>query len=124
MHNVYLTVLLSAGWLGGGIYLVLVVLTLVLGFRHLLKASAADTRLLFLVAYAAFAATALEGVIIDSDHWRHFYVLMAIIWGFVTASSVNEATPDRRAPRLVGPPLRAAASHRRPSIIGPAPPPA
>ena len=120
MHNVYLTVLLSAGWLGGGIYLILVVLTLVLGFRYLLKASAADTRLLFLVAYATFAATALEGLIIDSDHWRHFYVLMAIVWGFVTASSVNE----RRAPRLVGTQPRAAVSHRRPSIVGPAPHPA
>ncbi len=124
VHNVYLTVLLSAGWLGGGIYLVLVVLTLVLGFRYLLRASAADTRLLFLVAYATFAATALEGVIIDSDHWRHFYVLMAIIWGFVTATSANEPAANRRAPRLIGPSPRAAVSHRRPSIIGPAPHPA
>ena len=104
--------------------MVLVVLTLVLGFRYLLQASAADTRLLFLAAYATFAATALEGAIIDSDHWRHFYVLMTIIWGFVTAASANEPAADRRAPRLVGTPPRAAVSHRRPSIIGPAPHPA
>jgi O-antigen ligase len=123
VHNVYLTVLLSAGWLGGGIYLILVILTLVLGFRYLLKASSAETRLLFLVAYATFAATALEGAIIDSDHWRHFYVLMAIIWGFATASPVN-APLGRRAPRLVSARPRAAGSHRHPSIVGPAPHPA
>ena len=108
------TVLLSAGWLGGGIYLVLVVLTLVLGFRYLLQASAADTRLLFLVAYATFAATALEGVIIDSDHWRHFYVLMAIVWGFVTASSANE-------PAAVGVPHVSSAHRRAPPLATVAP---
>ena len=32
---------------------------------------ATDTRMLFLVVFSTFAATALEGMIIDSDHWRH-----------------------------------------------------
>jgi O-antigen ligase len=122
VHNVYLTVLLSAGWLGGGIYLILVCLTLVLGFRHLMRAT--DTRMLFLVVYSTFAATALEGVIIDSDHWRHFYVLMAIIWGFLASTSVDGQIIPRRAPRLIGPQPRAAGGPRRPRIIGPAPHPA
>lgn len=89
VHNVYLTLLLSAGWLGGGIYWILVALTLVLGVRHALRAS--EARMLFLVAYACFAATAFEGIIIDSDHWRYFYALMAIIWGMMTASEAANA---------------------------------
>jgi hypothetical protein len=58
-------------------------LTLVLGFRHAMRATA--WRPLFIIAYAAFAATAFEGWIVDSDHWRSFYTLMAIIWGLMSA---------------------------------------
>jgi hypothetical protein len=115
-------VLLSAGWLGGGVYLILVCLTLVLGFRHLMRAT--DTRMLFLVVYSTFAATVLEGMIIDSDHWRHFYVLMAIIWGFLAATTVDGQIIPRRAARLIRPQPRSAGGQRRPSIIGPAPHPA
>jgi O-antigen ligase len=82
VHNVYLSIVLNAGWLGGGVYWIMVALTMVLGFRHLLKVTA--SRPLFLIAYAAFVSTALQGVIIDTDHWRHFYVLMAIVWGIMS----------------------------------------
>jgi O-antigen ligase len=103
-HNVYLSVLLDAGWLGGGIYWILVGLTLVLGLRHALKPSL--TRPLFLIAYSAFVANALEGLIVDTDHWRHFYLLMAIIWGLMSAAKVVEPMvrtggPARRSPRVV-----------------------
>ena len=120
-HNVYLTMLMSAGWLGGGTYLVIVALTLVLGLRHALTASA--TRPLFLVAYAAFAATAFEGMVIDTDHWRHFYVLLAIVWGLMTASAAAPSIA-RRAPRLLQPVKHVPIMRRRAAIIGPASHPA
>jgi len=109
-HNVYLSVLLNAGWLGGGIYWILVGLTLVLGFRHAMKAT--ETRPLFLIAYAAFVGVALEGLIVDTDHWRHFYLLMAIIWGLISVSAVPSPLPHaarraRRRPRTVALQLRA-----------------
>ncbi len=91
VHNVYLSVLLNAGWLGGGIYWILVGLTLVLGVRHAMKAT--ETRPLFIIAYAAFVGVALEGLIVDTDHWRHFYLLMAIIWGLMSASAFAQALP-------------------------------
>lgn len=93
VHNVYLSIVLNSGWLGGGLYWIMVGLTLVLGGRHLLRASA--TQPLFLIAYAAFLANALEGAIIDSDHWRHFYLLMAIIWGLMSVK------PERQRARVV-----------------------
>ena len=83
VHNVYLSMFLNAGWLGGLIYALMVGLTLVIGAKHLSQANAA--RPVFLIAYAAFVATAFEGIIIDSDHWRSFYVLMAMVWGISTA---------------------------------------
>jgi hypothetical protein len=39
------------------------------------------------VLVAAFIGMALEGVVIDSDHWRHFYLIMAMIWGMGLASA-------------------------------------
>src|SRR5205823_5332936 len=78
-HNVYLAMLLNAGWLGGLIFLGLIGSTGVLGLRHALVRGAAQP--LFLVVYACFVANAVEGAIIDIDHWRHFYLLMAMVWG-------------------------------------------
>lgn len=117
VHNVYMTMLLNAGWLGGGIYLIAVLLTLVLGIRYALKAG--ENRMLFLVAYAPFAATAFEGIIIDSDHWRHFYLLLAVIWGMMTSTYASTASPvhPSRPPRLLREAARPQASIRRPHIV-------
>ncbi|MDX2308535.1 MAG: O-antigen ligase family protein [Hyphomicrobium sp.] len=89
VHNVFLSIVLNAGWLGGGMYWIAVALTIVLGARHVLRASA--MRPMFIIAYATFLATALEGFIIDSDHWRHFYVLMALVWGLMAARRTDAA---------------------------------
>jgi len=79
VHNVYLSMALNGGWIGGALFIVVNVLTVVVGFRSII--AHASTRPLLIVVYAAFVATALEGLIIDSDHWRHLYVLMAMVWG-------------------------------------------
>ena len=76
--------MLNSGWVGGGIYWILVLTTLGLGFRYILQAG--PMRPLFIVLYAAFASTAFEGIVIDTDHWRHFYLLMGLIWGLLAAS--------------------------------------
>ena len=86
VHNVYLSIVLNAGWLGGGLYWIMVALTIALGFRHCLIGS--ETRPLFLVVYASFFATAGEGLIVDTDHWRHFFTLMGMCWGFMNAPAL------------------------------------
>ena len=81
IHNVYLHMFLSAGWLGGLLYLLLIVATLVLGLKFCLIPTAWQS--LLIVAYASFAGVAIEGLIVDTDHWRHFFVLMALLWGMM-----------------------------------------
>ena len=78
-HNVYLAMLLYAGWVGGGVYLVLVLATIAWGARAVLRRKWPSRTLL--VAYAAFVGIAVEGFVIDTDHWRHFYLLMGLLWG-------------------------------------------
>jgi hypothetical protein len=29
----------------------------------------------------------LEGLVIDLDHWRHFYLLMALVWGLMLSGT-------------------------------------
>lgn len=98
VHNVYLSMMLNAGWLGGALFLLMIVLTLALGLRHAFTRSqtASKVRPLFLIAYAAFLANALEGVIIDIDHWRHVYLLMALVWGMMSAGSQRPLAQDVR----------------------------
>ncbi len=81
VHNVYLSMFLNAGWLGGVLYCIIVAMTMLLGLRHLARAS--DCRPLFTIAFAALVGNVIEGLVIDSDHWRHFYLLLAIVWGLM-----------------------------------------
>jgi O-antigen ligase len=90
VHNVYLNMLLNAGWAGGLAYAAIVALTLGLGFAHALQAT--RTRPIFLVAYACLLGVAVEGLIIDTDHWRHFYLLLALVWGLMAANSRPRTT--------------------------------
>ena len=83
VHNVFLSMFLNAGWLGGLMYWMMVGLTVIAGCQHVMIKTEAQP--LFLIAFAAFLATALEGVVIDSDHWRSFYVLMALVWGLASS---------------------------------------
>ena len=81
------------GWLGGTLYIVSVLGTLAAGFYAARRRTALQGPLI--VASAAFAGVALEGLVIDTDHWRHFFLLMALVWGLADAEAPVHA-PERR----------------------------
>jgi O-antigen ligase len=83
-HNVYLNAFASYGWAGGMAYLMMVLATLFIGFRAALVRTVWQPYLL--AAFAAFTGAALEGIVIDTDHWRHFYLLLGMIWGLSIAT--------------------------------------
>jgi hypothetical protein len=87
VHNVFPSVWLNNGWIGGLGYWFIVALTLGIGAQALRQS--VPGRPLLLVALAAFTATAGEGIVIDTDHWRSFYVLMALVWGFSAETSTS-----------------------------------
>lgn len=84
-HNVYLSTFLNAGWLGGLAYIAMTFVTLVLGLRGSLRNGALQGA--YVIATASFAGIAFEGLVIDSDHWRHYFLLLACIWGLADARS-------------------------------------
>ncbi len=89
-HNVYLSMPLNAGWLGAGLYVIAVASTLLIGLAACFQRTPAQP--LILIAVAAFSANAFEGVIIDTDHWRHFYLLMAMVWGIAPLATTKIVT--------------------------------
>ena len=84
---------LNTGWIGGTLYLFLVLTTLALGFRQVVRDR--GTSGVSNVVVAAFLGMVLEGLVIDTDHWRHFYLIMAMIWGLAIAHP-----PDTRVRQL------------------------
>ena len=80
-HNVWLKAALDYGWLGFVSYLTLTMLTLGVGLRILFRERPWQPFLL--CAYLVYVAHVAIGNVIDTDHWRHFYLLVGIIWGCV-----------------------------------------
>jgi hypothetical protein len=65
-------------------YLLLLFSTVLVGLRTALVRSPWQPYLI--TAVAAFIGTMAEGVVIDTDHWRHFYLLLGMIWGLAAAT--------------------------------------
>lgn len=93
-HNVYLSMFLNAGWTGGLLYIAMVGVTLFAGLRAALRPGALQGPLI--IAAAAFAGIAFEGAVIDSDHWRHFFLLLGCVWGLADARASDIDTSRRR----------------------------
>jgi hypothetical protein len=83
-HNVYLQAFIVYGWIGGMAYIVLLLSTLWIALRTMLVRTPWQPYLI--TAFAAFVGEVLEGVIIDTDHWRHFFLLLGVIWGCAAAT--------------------------------------
>lgn len=80
-HNIWLKAVLDYGWIGFCAFVTLTGLTLGLGFKFLLRQRPWQPFLL--CTYAAYIGHILIGNVIDTDHWRHFYLLFGIIWGCI-----------------------------------------
>ena len=83
-HDVYMQGFLVYGWLGGAAYLTLVAVTLAIGLATVRVPAPWQNYLI--VAYATFVGEAVEGLIVDTDHWRHFFLLLGLIWGLAVAT--------------------------------------
>ena len=92
-HNSYLNAFMSGGWLSGVTYPTLALITLAFGLRYLFVATPWQSTMI--VVYAAYAGMMIESFIIDSDHWRHVFLLLGVLWGLIAATrvSVNRKRP-------------------------------
>jgi hypothetical protein len=93
-HNSYLNAFMSGGWISGVCYPALVFITVIIGFRHVFVR--VPWQRTYLAIFAAFLATVGESFVVDTDHWRHFWMMLGAMWGmFAATQRYKAANPDQ-----------------------------
>jgi hypothetical protein len=97
-HNSYLNAFMSGGWISGVCYPALVFVTVILGFTHL--SVRVPWQRAYIAIFSAFLGTVGESFIIDTDHWRHFWMMLGAMWGMIAAAQPYKASAEQsfRAP--------------------------
>jgi hypothetical protein len=78
-HNIWLKSLTTYGWLGLVTYLGLVWTSIGFGIRYMLRDRPWQPYLM--AAWITLCGHELIGNVIDTDHWRHHFMLFGIVWG-------------------------------------------
>ena len=100
-HNVYLQAFLVYGWAGAMSYFLLLISTVWVGFRTAMIRT--PWQGYAIAALGAFIGEMAEGFVIDTDHWRHFYLILGIIWGLAAAT---RAAQTQKAPPVTAAPAQ------------------
>lgn len=104
-HNVFLKSLMVYGWLGFLAYTALSFWTLAALFRSMFLPRA--WKPMAQVIWVLLAGHLAVSWIIDSDHWRHFFVLWGIAWAIIALEARHRAGLRGRPPRPIpAPPAR------------------
>jgi O-antigen ligase len=80
-HNIWLKALMDYGWLGFASWLTMIAWTIAAGFRILFRERPWQPFLL--CAWVTLVGHVALGSVIDTDHWRHFYILIGMVWGAI-----------------------------------------
>ncbi len=94
-HNSYLNAFMSGGWLSGVCYPALVFVTALNGFRYIFVR--VPWQRAYLAVFSAYLGTVGESFIIDTDHWRHFWMMLGLMWGMYVAAERYKAGAVRAA---------------------------
>jgi hypothetical protein len=102
-HNTFLNEFMSGGWLAGLAYFALCAVTLVMSTRFLFLRT--PWQPLYHIVYAAYLTMVGESIFIDVEHWRHYFLILGVLWGLMAAS---RAYARASLPRFARAPLHAA----------------
>jgi hypothetical protein len=94
-HNSYLNAFMSGGWISGLCYPALVFVSVLTGFRYVFVR--VPWQRTYLAIFAAFLGTVGEAFIIDTDHWRHFWMMLGTMWGMYAAAETWRGTSTNGA---------------------------
>jgi hypothetical protein len=105
-HNVYINAFASYGWLGGFAWLGLMAATCYVGWALVFRRSPWQNHAI--VLWSVLFITILQGIQIDTDHWRHVYLMLGLVWGLAALArpSPSGQPPASPLPRAGQPSLR------------------
>lgn len=84
-HNIWLKSFAAYGWIGGICYPILVFWTLFKATPLLFKPR--PWQPVLIVCFVVFLGHQIVGIVIDVDHWRHYFLLLGLIWGMIAAEA-------------------------------------
>ena len=83
-HNTLLNAFMSGGWLAGFAFLTPTLVSVATGFRFVFVRT--PWQQTYHVIYAAYLGVVFESVVIDIDHWRHYFLILGVLWGLMALS--------------------------------------
>ena len=83
-HNAYVNSFASFGWLGGVSFITLVVANLFVGVKLVFRSTQFQSAAI--ATFCCLTVILFQSVQIDSEHWRHIYWMMGMLWGMLAAS--------------------------------------
>jgi len=92
-HEVYINAFSAYGWLGGLSFVAFTLVTCYVGFRLVFQRS--TLQLHAIAVWSCLLPQMVQGFQIDSDHWRHLYLLFGCLYGLSAATRI-EAERDAR----------------------------
>lgn len=78
-HNNYVKALMAYGWIGFFAWMTIMFWTLIGGFKLLFKQR--EWMPYYQICYVVFLGHCIVGNVIDTDHWRHYYFALGVVWG-------------------------------------------
>lgn len=94
-HNIWLKSLTTYGWLGFFCWVSMILWTVYIGFRNVLKDRPWQPYLM--IAWITVLGHVGIGNVIDTDHWRHLYMLIGIVWGCGALEQRRQRSATARA---------------------------
>lgn len=95
-HNVYMNAFAAYGWLGGAAYMALTLATIAVGFATVAMRS--SLRPTAIAVWSTLFVMMLQGILIDTDHWRHYWMLLGLIWGLFGLARIEAARAETTEP--------------------------
>jgi hypothetical protein len=95
-HNSFLDAFMAGGWLSGAAWLALIIATLVIGMRFVFVKT--PWRRAYIALYASFLALTGESYVIDVEHWRHYFLLIGVLWGLIIAAATAGREAEQASP--------------------------
>lgn len=91
-HNAFLNAFSAAGWLGGVTYFSMVCSNIYIGIRTIFMKTPFQN--FAILVFACLVAVTLQGIQIDTEHWRHYYWMIGMMWGLFAASVIYQANEN------------------------------
>lgn len=83
-HNTFINAFVVGGWISGVTYFCLFCSNIYVGFRTVLTRSPYQNHAI--LVFCCLVNVMLQGIQIDTEHWRHYYWMMGIMWGIAAAT--------------------------------------